>query len=254
MLSSRVTVSYWPRVSAWPRRSKVRQAQPSWATARALARYCSWQPPQPCTNSVPGVPGSAAVGVMSVPSILVPLTGIAIASVRSSMRLHDRVFNERPGLRVDAAEMHPRAARRLRGLAVRFGRARAHRTQARIGAESLERSNFGATRAADAPRLLEDAAMPAPAGIASPQHVVVAARGEQAGKLLRRSIERHGLADRHLHVLFEFGFQQHAVVPPHDDQVRPAVRRLPVIVGGHSLRAAVRGAQAVDAHLADAVG
>src|SRR3990170_4268351 len=227
MLSSRVTVSYWPRVSAWPRRSKIRQALPSAAMARALARYCCWQPPQPCTNRVPGMAGPDAAGRMSVPSMLVPLTWIAIASVRSSMGLHDRVFDERPGLRVDAAEMHPRAGRRLRVLAVGLGGARAHRAQARIGAERLERSNLGAARAADAPRLLEHAAMPAPARVAPAQHVVIAARSEQAGKFLRGSIERHGLAHRHRHVLVELGFQKHPVVAAHDDQVRAAVGRLP---------------------------
>ena len=116
-LSSRVTDSCWPRDSAWPRRSKIRQAQPSAAMARALSRYCSWLPPQPWTRSVPGLPCPAAAGAISVPSMLSPLTGISIASVRSSMRLHDGVFDQRPGLRVHAAENAParhEVPRRLR--------------------------------------------------------------------------------------------------------------------------------------------
>src|SRR5688572_9883504 len=153
--------------------------------ARALATYCAWPPPQPWTRSVPGRPFATAAGSIRVPSMLSPLTGILIASVRSSMRLHDGVFDQRPGLRVHALKLHPRATRYhgryCRIGAVRFRRARADRAQARIGAERLERRNFRAARAADSPGLLEHAGMPAAARVAAAQHVVIAPRGEQPG-------------------------------------------------------------------------
>src|SRR6185436_9005275 len=179
MLSSRVTVSYWPRVSAWPRRLKIRHAQPSAAMARALARYWSWQPPQPCTSSAPGVPGSMSAGAIKVPAMLWPLTGMASDSVRSFMRFHDGVLQDRSRRRIDPLKVNDRAARRRRVRAVQLGRPGAHRAQTRVGAERLERRNFRAARAADAPRLLEHAAVPAAARIAPAQHVVIAPRSEQ---------------------------------------------------------------------------
>ena len=81
-LSSRVTVFSCSCVRAWPRRSKVRQMQPSAATSRARATYCCWLPPQPCTNSTPGI---SVPGVTSVPAMCWSPTAI---SSRSSRVVH----------------------------------------------------------------------------------------------------------------------------------------------------------------------
>src|SRR5688572_4490628 len=225
--------------------------------ARALSRYCCWEPPHPWTRSVPGLPFPTSAGAINVPSMLSPLTGILIASVLSSMRLHDGVFDQRPGLRVHASKINPRTTRYhgsyCRIGAVRFRRARADRAQARIGAERLERRNFRAARAADSPGLLEHAGMPAAARVAAAQYVVIAPRGEQAAEFGGGGIEHARLADGGAHVLRQRQFFQCVVITAHDDQVRAAVSGLPLVVGGRFLRAAVRSAQAVDAHLADAV-
>src|SRR6185436_8311695 len=225
----------------------------------ALSRYWSWLPPQPCTRSAPGVPGSITSGAISVPSTLWPLTGIASDSVRRFkashlFRFHHRVLHQRPGDRIDTLEVHDRAARRPGVRAVQLGRMRTHRAQARVGAECLERRNFRAARTADAPRLLEHAAVPAAARVAPAQHVVIAARGEQPRELRARLVEGERAMDREPHLGLELHAEKRGEAAAHDEEVRTAVGRLPTVVGRRFLRAAVGRPHPVDPDLADAVG
>src|SRR5687767_4480254 len=112
---------------------------------------------------------------MSVPSMRWASTTMSTVSGCTSIGLHERVFGDRSGAAVDAAKMHGGASRDRRVRIVGLGRARMHQAQARVGAERTERRHFRTARAADAPGLLEHAAVPASLPIAPAQHVVVPA-------------------------------------------------------------------------------
>lgn len=112
-LSSRVTWRRCASVAAWPRRSKVRQMQPSPAMSRARLRSKRWLPPQPWTNSTPG---SLARGVSRVPATCVSNTGIVMVSlcvviVRAVVLRHAAGLGNEADLGVVGVEYDARAGR-----------------------------------------------------------------------------------------------------------------------------------------------
>src|SRR5687767_130012 len=178
-LSSRVTVSYCERVCAWPRKSNVRHAQPISASLCARSPYCCWLPPQPWTNSTPGI---SVRGETSVPAMCWSPTWMSTSSSRVGMRLDAAVLGEKSRAGVDVTKIHGRVAGRRRRLAVDLGRGRVHGGQRRIGLECPQRRDFGAARTTDAPRLLEHARPRSPARVGPLHHVVIATRGEKPRK------------------------------------------------------------------------
>src|SRR5262245_3904039 len=99
--------------------------QPRPAAARARARSCDWLPPQPCTNSTPGM---AVAGASRVPAMRSPSTAISSASSRVSTVFHYAILRDQADMIVDRAELYARVGRRLAGTVHLEGR-RAHLVQ-----------------------------------------------------------------------------------------------------------------------------
>src|SRR5688572_3565295 len=104
--------------------------QPSATSSRARATYCCWLPPQPCTNSTPGI---AVSGETSVPQMRSSPTAISNLWSRVDIGLHGGVLREQAERGIAAAIVHARGARDLRRFAVELRRFRAYRPQPRVG-------------------------------------------------------------------------------------------------------------------------
>src|SRR5690606_29512603 len=176
-LSARDTRERCASVAAWPRRSKVRHTQPSPAMLRARTRSKAWLPPQPCTNSTPGI---FASGARNVPDSRWPSTGIETDSLCVAMSHHSCRFGDAADRRVLVVE-HDAGARGM-GLAgaVALGSARAHPGQRRVVAQRFQRADSGHAGAAGPPRLFQHAAPAIALRTPAFGHVIVAARGEKA--------------------------------------------------------------------------
>src|SRR6218665_3461692 len=148
-LSSRVTASRAARSWAWPRRSKVRQMQPSAAISWARAMYCSWLPSHPCTSMTPVI---RLLGPTRVPAMLRAPTGMWMLLCRVVViARRDGVFGERADLVVHTAEIDHRAGRQRLARAEDLVAAGAHDLALRVGLERLQRGDLRAGGAAGAP-------------------------------------------------------------------------------------------------------
>src|SRR5262245_44304455 len=111
-------------------------------------------------------------------------TGISTLSVRWHIRLGQGVLDQGAEALIDAAVMDDGAGRRLQVRAVTLDTPGPHGGQGGVSAEGLQGGDLRPTGAADAPRRLQHTAAPASVSVAAPGDVVVAPRGEEAGKLL----------------------------------------------------------------------
>src|SRR5690606_37990204 len=190
---ARLTVSHWPAVASCPRRSKVRHTQPRPAASRARTRSCSWLPPQPCTNRIPG---SRRAGASTVPRTRSPPTAMSTVSSRTSIeRLDERVLADRAGTAIVPAVAGGGAVRR-RAFAVHFVATRAQALQRRLGGECLHCRQLRGAGAADAPGLFEHARGVPAGAIGAGHHVVVAAGGEEARERVQHRLVVAARADR----------------------------------------------------------
>src|SRR6476646_11021433 len=107
------------------------------------------------------------------------------------MRREGRELQQWAGAGVGPVEIHDRIARRYLTVAVNLRRRCADDSERGIVAKRDQRLDFGAARAADAPRLLENARALLPVRIDAVRDVVVAPRGEQSGKTAKRRLVVH---------------------------------------------------------------
>src|SRR5690242_2783445 len=165
--------------------SNVRQMQPSAAICCARPRSRSRQPPQPCTNSTPGM---VEPGASTVPARWVPSTAMSVSWLRVVIVLHHGAFEQGTAGRIGAVEQHRRALRRMGVGAVALLRAHAEPAAAGLVAKTQQRGGLRPAGAADTPGRLEHARVRLAAVVLALHHVVVAPRGEHAGEALPRDL------------------------------------------------------------------
>src|SRR5215207_726111 len=230
-------VSYCGSVSACPRRSNVRQTQPSAAISRALTRYCCWFPRQPCTNRTAG---TTVAGATSVPRMYWPSTAMSILSSRVAIALHHRVFGNAPGLLVFAAKVDSGVCRHGFRFAVKFDAGRAYDGKLRVLLESLQGRDLGPAGAADSPRLFEHGAALRSRRIDARNDVVVSTRGKELGKkLCCGRVERMRPHDGAPGLRRRFDFEQRVETAAEHNEFGPAVSGRPALVGRQPLRAVI---------------
>src|SRR5438094_8284644 len=128
--------------------------QPSAATSRARATYCCWLPPQPCTNSTPGI---SVPGVTSVPAMCCSPTAISSASSSVVAIEFHRVLRQATAMRIDPAKVDERTLGYRARLVVNLDGRAAHPRAFPVALECREGDDLGSAGAADAPRLFEHA-------------------------------------------------------------------------------------------------
>src|SRR5581483_3357585 len=234
-LSSRETVGRSSAFAAWPRKSIVSAMQPSAAISRARARYCCWLPPQPCRNSTPG---TSVAGATSVPAIVSPATAISSFVSRVDMIFRHRVLHDAPDGAVRAVEIHRRALG-YRCVAVVLETCGDDGGYRGIGVQTFERRDFRSARAADAPRLLENAATPCVGSVGAPpdRDVVVAARREETREVPSRRRGVHAsVRNRRARRRGQRQREQRVELAARDGELRAAVDLGAVVVLGEPLR------------------
>src|SRR5690606_28869073 len=146
--SSRATVICRPECRICPRRSNVRQTQPSPAIPRARSRSRSWLPPHPWPTSTPGTPLARP---STVPALRAAATGASLGSLLVPIRLHHDIFANQPQVRILARERFDGVGRRGFMRPEELQRFCSEPLAVRLSAEDFHGGDFRPAGAADAP-------------------------------------------------------------------------------------------------------
>src|SRR5690242_12733551 len=161
----------------------------------------------------------------------------------SVIQIEKAVFAKRAALGGFVAKIHRGAARR-RLVDVGLERRGAHRRECRVARERFERGDFGARAAAEPPRLLEHADARATVGTEAVQHVVVAARGDDAGRPRDDALVAERAIDSRADALIEFAIEQPLESAAHDEKIRTRIDAIAGARKRRALRAAIADAHA----------